>query len=198
MKTENTPNTPGALVDVAVLDVFQTPGLLEELVSAYRARKGQAATFSDQTAQLLRFRTECRWGRVSLGEHTVFMFNELGTGPKQPLSQDNVCRVSIFAELPPGPHGVGFYDTEPFIDVAFNADQARSVPTLGLVKLEEFILRRLEGVERAYLEWRRILEQEMNRILARRAASSAARSGHAIERSALAVEERALVPQAAR
>lgn len=165
----DTPTPAGALLDVAVLDLMNTPGLQEELLPAFLRHRPNAAEWPPAVLQALRFRTECRWGRVDLGEGTVFLLNERGGGTLAPLGPNCLCRVSIYAELPrSAATGEGFYDNEPFIDVAFDAEQARRIPSLGLLRLEEFLLRRLEGVEQAYLEWRRLLESEMSRLLAKR------------------------------
>ena len=169
MNTRTNENTTGALIDVAVLDVLGTPGLAAELVPAFLKHRPAAADWPKAMLDSLIFRTECRWGRVQLEPGTLFLMSEMGDGPRVPLGDDVVCRISVFAEVPAKGEREGFHDAEPFIDVAFNAEQALRIPSIGMLKLEEFMLRRLEGVERAYLEWRRILEEATERIQARHA-----------------------------
>lgn len=166
----------GTLVDVAVLDVLQTPGLHEELVAAYLKARPEAARWPAGATEHLRFRTECRWGRVDLGEDTVFLLNEKGDGPRESLGPERVCRISIYAEIGGGGVVPECVEPRPFIDVAFDAEQARRVPVLGYLRLEEFLLRRLEGVERAYLEWRRILEEAYAKLAAKRSPGLVAES----------------------
>jgi hypothetical protein len=168
MKTKPNDNNAGALLDVAVLDVLSTPGLVEELIPAFVRHRPAAAEWPKDWMQRIVFRTECRWGRVELEPGTVYLLSEMGGGPREPLGDGVVCRISVYAELPARGDREGFHDTEPFIDIAFDAEQAKRIPSIGFLRLEEFMLRRLEGVERAYLEWRRILEEATARIQTRR------------------------------
>jgi hypothetical protein len=172
MNTQHHETTGGALTDVAVLDVMSTPGLMAELLPAFLRHRPAAREWPAAMQERIRFRTECRWGRVEIEPGTLFLINELGGGTREPLSTEVTCRISIYAEVPATRDCEGFHDAEPFIDVAFNAQQASAIPSVGYVRLDEFLLRRIEGVERAYLEWRRILEQAYEKVARRKDAAA--------------------------
>lgn len=164
---------PSSLIDIAVLDLGP---LYEEGVRHYLALDPERARWSPEKRARLRIRTECRWGRAEPSGDQIFLLNEKGEGPREPLS-DTVCAcVSLYAELEADPAGEpGFTETKPFCKVAIDRDTAARLRSSGWVALERFLDRRIPELEEAYEIWRSLLVTARDRARAKRAEKARAK-----------------------
>jgi hypothetical protein len=172
--TKTTPSVrEPSFVDVAVLDFGP---LYEQAVAHYVSLDPKRQTWPKEKLQRLVVRTECRWGRIALDEQNVFLVSEKGVmrtdkgslSPRQPLSDKVKGYVALFAELKPGNGEAGFFEEVPFCKVPIDRDTVMRLRSIGVVALEDFIRTKIPEMEAAYNEWRSVLLETKNRILAGR------------------------------
>lgn len=173
----STPLNPPAsreksLIDVEVLDFGP---LYQQAVEHYIGLKPERSAWPAEKRARLVIRTECRWGRINLENHSVYFLNERGEGPREPLSTTTKAYVALFAEMRPQDGDAGFFETEPFCKVPIDVDLARTLRSVGIIALEEFIRTKIPEMEAAYQEWRSVLQAARARILAART-----RGAHAV------------------
>ncbi len=96
------------------------------------------------------------------------MVNERGEGPQEPLSLSVKAYVALYAEMQPLGPDQGFFESQPFCQVAVDSESALSFHSLGIVALEDFIRAKIPEMETAYLEWVQLLQSTRIRILANR------------------------------
>ena len=155
-----------SLIDIAILDLGP---LYEEGVRYYLQRDPARALWSAEKRRRLRIRTECRWARAEPGNDEIYLLNERGEGPREPLS-DTVCAyLSLYAELEAGADGeAGYTEREPFCKVAINRHTAAHLRATGWVALEQFIDAKLPEFEEALATWRELLTHSLTRARAAR------------------------------
>jgi hypothetical protein len=158
-----------SLIDVEVLDFGP---LYQQAVEHYLSLDPERASWSREKRQRLIIRTECRWGRVSLDQGTTYVLSEKGEGPREPLSATTKAYVALYAEMKPFDGDPGFFETTPFCKVPIDLNLAKTLRTVGIVALEEFIRAKIPEMEAAYREWRTTLQEARTRILAARARRS--------------------------
>ncbi|HVU35280.1 MAG TPA: hypothetical protein VHE61_17725 [Opitutaceae bacterium] len=178
MATPNIPTREKSLVDVEVLDFGP---LYQQAVEHYLSLAPERAAWPAEKRNRLVIRTECRWGRINLENEAVYLLNEKGEGPRQPLSATTQAFVALYAEMKPAAGDEGFFEESPFCKVPIDLDLARTLRAVGLVALEDFIRAKIPEMEAAYREWRSILLETRARI-------TAARTRRA-EKSGLVAEE---------
>lgn len=166
MSTPSNSPREKSLIDVEVLDFGP---LYQQAVEHYLSLSPERAAWSREQRERLVIRTECRWGRVSLENQLVYLLNEKGEGPRQPLSASTKAFVALYAEMKATENDPGFFESEPFCKVALDLSLARTLKSLGIVALEEFIRAKIPEMEAAYREWRTTLQEARARILAARA-----------------------------
>lgn len=155
-----------SLIDVEVLDFGP---LYQQAVDHYIGLKPERSGWSAEKRSRLVIRTECRWGRINLENHAVYLLNEKGEGPREPLSSTTKAYVALYAEMKPKDGEAGFFESEPFCKVPIDFDLATTLRSVGIIALEEFIRTKIPEMEAAYLEWRATLLAARARILAARA-----------------------------
>jgi hypothetical protein len=173
MSAPTTPSAPPrepSFVDVEVLDFGP---LYKEAVSHYLSLSPDRASWSPEKRGRLVIRTECRWGRITVeGDNRdprLFLLNEKGEGPKGPLSATTKAYVALFAELKPGAGDPGFFEQAPFCKVPIDLATAKALRSLGLVKLEDFVLAKSREFEAIYAQWRTTILSARERVRSRRA-----------------------------
>lgn len=175
--TQNQPcstASPSSLIDIAILDLGP---LYEEGVRHYLALDPARALWPPEKRARLRIRTECRWGRAEPDGDQIFLLNEKGEGPREPLS-DTVCAcVSLYADLEPdGVGDPGFSETKPFCKVVLDRDAASRLRASGWEALERFLDRRIPELEEAYHLWRSLLVKARDRARAGRSSKNRLRT----------------------
>lgn len=169
------------LVDVEVLDFGP---LYEQAVEHYVSLQPDRGAWSKEKRSRLIIRTECRWGRVNLENQALYVLNEKGEGPRQPLSESTKAYVALYAEMRPIDGDPGFFESEPFCKVPVDLRLATSLRSVGIVALEEFIRAKIPEMEAAYQEWRATLHDARSRILAARARRQGAASSAFVNEAA--------------
>ncbi len=155
-----------SLIDVEVLDFGP---LYQQAVEHYISLSPERSAWSAEKRSRLVIRTECRWGRINLENHAVYLLNEKGEGPREPLSGATKAYVALYAELRPADGDSGFFEAEPFCKVPIDLDLAKTLRSVGIIALEDFIRTKIPEMEAAYHEWRATLQAARARILAARA-----------------------------
>jgi hypothetical protein len=155
-----------SLIDVEVLDFGP---LYRQAVEHYLSLEPDRAAWSREKRARLVIRTECRWGRVRLGEEATYVLSEKGDGPRKPLSDSTKAHVALYAEMKAAVGDPGFFETSPFCKVPIDLNLANTLRSIGIVALEEFIRAKIPEMEAAYDEWRTTLQEARSRILAARA-----------------------------
>lgn len=147
-----------AFVHVEIVDFSKEPLLLQETANYYCSLSPERKDWPEEKKQRLAIRTECKWGRIPVGEN-VYMVSEFGDGPREPLSATTTASVKFYAELRPSSPGKddGYIEAKPFCQVQFNEAACRQLRTQGLVKLEEFIRRTVPECAQAFEEWQALL-----------------------------------------
>ncbi len=145
-------------IHVEILDFSKEPLLLKETSDYYCALDPERSNWSEEKRRRLAIRSECRWGRVPVGQH-VYMFSEFGEGPREPLSGVIQASVKFYAELRPSTAGGddGYMEGKPFCQIHFDESSCRRLRSEGLVKLEEFIRRTVPECAKAFEEWQSVL-----------------------------------------
>jgi len=148
--------------------------LLQEVADYYCSLKPERKDWSDEKRTRLAIRTECRWGRVPIGDD-IYMVSEFGEGPREALSSEVKASVKFYAELRPTEIGGsdGYIEPAPFCQVEFDAKSCRKLRTQGLVRLEEFIRRTVPECAKAFEEWQSVLTAARERYAAVKAARQA-------------------------
>lgn len=160
MTTPDDNPRPPSLIDIEVLDLGP---LYEQAVEHYVSLKPERATWSREKRARLRIRTECRWGRVQLDEQTLYVINEKGEGPREPLGGSVRAFVALYAELPSVPGDAGFFEAEPFCKVPIDRTAAKTFRSLGIVALEDFVRSKIPEMEAAYEAWLAVLRSARER-----------------------------------
>jgi hypothetical protein len=155
-----------SLIDVEVIDFGP---LYEQAVEHYLSLKPECRAWSQEKRSRLVIRTECRWGRINLENHAIYLLSEKGEGSRQPLSAGVKAYVSLYAEMRPAEGDPGFFESAPFCKVPIDLDLAKTLRSVGIVALEDFIRTKIPEMEAAYQEWRATLIEARARILAARA-----------------------------
>lgn len=178
-----------SFTDVAILDFGP---MRDDAVNHFCSLKPERAEWSDEYKKRIVITTECKWGRVEEGGE-VFMLSELGQGPRKPLSSRVTCRVALLASMP-GPGG--WMETTPFAKVEIDDTRARELPSIGSIKLEQFISTRLPEYEKSYNEYRETFIAFREKAKARRAARAAERAQAAPQTGVakIEVEEESSLP----
>lgn len=165
-----TPPTPNAreksLIDIEILDFGP---LYDQAVEHYVSLSPDRAAWSKEKRARLVIRTECKWGRINLENESLYLLNEKGEGPRQPLSATTKAYVALYAEMRPAPDEPGFFENVPFCKVSIDVGLASALHGVGIVALEDFIRAKIPEMEAAYHEWRSTLQEARLRILAARA-----------------------------
>lgn len=155
-----------SLIDIEVLDLGP---LYEQAVAHYVAQDPQRAQWDRERLSRLRIRTECRWGRLVLEDNSMYVLNEKGEGPREPLS-DRVCAfVSLYAEMKAAGEDPGYFEAKPFCKVAVDRGGAASFRSVGIVALEDFIRQKIPEMEEAYEAWLGLLRTSVQKAKAARA-----------------------------
>jgi hypothetical protein len=167
-----------SFIHVEIIDFSKEPLLLQETADYYCSLDPARAGWPEEKKQRLAIRTECKWGRIPIGEE-IYMVSEFGDGPREPLSAKTAASIKFFAELRPSAPGAndGYLEHTPFCNVQFNEQSCRKLRTQGLVNLEEFIRRTVPECAQAFREWQALLLTAKNRyveIKAGRAAKNVA------------------------
>lgn len=149
-----------SLIDIEVLDLGP---LHEQAVRHYLSLAVERADWPPEKRARLRIRTECRWGRVLLADEALFLLNEKGEGPREPLSHTVRANVALYAELLAGGGDPGYFESKPFCLVQIDRDAAATFRALGLVALEDFIRAKIPEMQAAYLEWLALLRKARDR-----------------------------------
>ncbi|PTY05245.1 hypothetical protein DB347_17425 [Opitutaceae bacterium EW11] len=152
------PSSPHPFIHVEILDFSKEPLLLKETTDYYCTLVPERASWTAEKRQRLAIRTECKWGRVPVGDR-VYMLSEFGDGPREPLSNDTVVSVKFYAELRPSAPGAndGYLEKAPFCQVQFDEQGCRRLRAQGLVQLEEFIRKTVPECAKAFEEWQALL-----------------------------------------
>gem|GEM_PF-5592561 len=161
-------------IHVEIVDFASEPMLLREAADFYCTLKPERKDWSEEKRLRLAIRTECRWGRVPVGDE-IFMVSEFGEGPREPLSSKVKASVKFYAELRPTEKGGsdGYIEPAPFCQVEFDAASCRKLRSQGLVRLEEFIRRTVPECAKAFEEWQAVLSTAKERYAAVKAARQA-------------------------
>lgn len=156
MSAQPQPTKP--FIHVEILDFSKEPLLLQETADYYCTLSPERQCWPDEKRQRLAIRTECRWGRVPVGDN-IYMFSEFGDGPREPLSDRTMASVKFYAELRPSVAGGddGYIEHSPFCQIHFDEDSCRRLRSQGLVRLEEFIRRTVPECAKAFEEWQTLL-----------------------------------------
>ena len=168
MPTLTTAPRVASFTDVEILDFGP---MRDDAVNHFCSLKPERAEWDDEYKKRIVITTECKWGRVEEGGE-VFMLSELGQGPRKPLSGRVTCRVALLASMPGTD---GWMETTPFAKVEINDTHARELPSIGRIKLEQFISTRLPEYEKTYNEYRETFMAFREKAKARRAARMAER-----------------------
>ncbi len=155
----NTPAlTAKPFIHVEIIDFSTEPLLLEETAAYYCTLSPERKEWSEEKRRRLAIRTECKWGRVPIGDQ-VYMVSEFGDGPREPLSTQVTASVKFYAELRPTEKGGsdGYLEPAPFCQVQFDEATCRRLRSQGLVRLEEFIRRTVPECATAFEEWQTVL-----------------------------------------
>ncbi len=154
----NTALTPKPFIHVEIIDFASEPMLLREAADFYCTLKPERKDWPEEKRIRLAVRTECRWGRVPIGDE-VYMVSEFGEGPREPLSSKVKATVKFYAELRPSEPGGsdGYIEGAPFCQIEFDAANCRKLRSQGLVRLEEFIRRTVPECAKAFAEWQAVL-----------------------------------------
>jgi hypothetical protein len=155
-----------SLIDVEVVDFGP---LYQQAVDHYLSLRPERRAWPQEKRDRLVIRTECRWGRINLENESTYLLSESGEGPRQPLSGTTKAFVSLYAEMRPAEGDSGFFEQTPFCKVPIDVDLARTLRSVGIVALEDFIRTKIPEMEAAYQEWRSALFEARSRILAARA-----------------------------
>jgi hypothetical protein len=149
---------PKAFILVEILDFSKEPLLLQETADYYCTLSPERKDWPEEKRRRLAIRTECRWGRIPVGED-VYMVSEFGEGPREPLTPQTMASVKFFAELRPSEKGAkdGYLEPKPFCQVQFDETSCRQLRSQGLVRLEEFIRRTVPECAQAFEEWQAVL-----------------------------------------
>jgi hypothetical protein len=164
----NTPDpTQKPFIHVEIIDFSSEPLLLEETAAYYCSLSPERQEWPEAKRRRLSIRTECKWGRVPIGNQ-VYMVSEFGDGPREPLTRQTTASVKFFAELRPTEKGGsdGYLEAKPFCQVQFDEESCRRLRSQGLVKLEEFIRRKVPECASAFEEWQTVLLEARARYLA--------------------------------
>lgn len=145
-------------IHVEILDFSREPLLLKETTDYYCSLLPERQAWPEEKRRRLAIRTECRWGRVPIGEN-VYMLSEFGEGPREPLSGSTQALVKFYAELRPSVPGGddGYIEPKAFCQVHFDEDNCRRLRSRGLVQLEEFVRRTVPECAKAFEEWQSLL-----------------------------------------
>lgn len=157
------PQREASLIDVELLDLGP---LYSQAVEHYLSLESSRRAWPCEKTARLRIRSECRWGRVQFGEGDLFLVNEMGQGVKSPLSREVFASLALYAEMSPSGDDPGFFEATPFCQVPIDREAAASFRSLGLVALEDFILRKIPEMEAAYLTWLGVLRKSRERARA--------------------------------
>ena len=160
MTTSDQPTRPPSLIDVEILDLGP---LYQQAVQHYISLKPERAQWSAEKCARIKIRTECRWGRVQLEDQGLYMINEKGEGPREPLSTVVRAYVALFAEMPACAGDPGFFEMEPFCKVPIDKAAAQTFLSLGLVALEDFVRAKIPEMEEAYDQWLSVLRNARER-----------------------------------
>jgi hypothetical protein len=163
--SQNTPREK-SLIDVEVVDFGP---LYQQAVEHYLSLRPERRSWSPEKRARLVIRTECRWGRINLENDSTYLLSESGEGPRLPLTGTTRAFVSLYAEMTPADGDPGFFEQTPFCKVPIDLELARTLRSVGIVALEEFIRTKIPEMEAAYQEWRSTLLAARARILAARA-----------------------------
>ena len=147
-----------AFIHVEILDFTKDPQLLAETASYYCSLEPERRNWPEEKRRRLAIRTECRWGRVPVGDQ-VYMLSEYGEGPRAPLSDKTHASVKFYAELRPSSAGAddGYIEPAAFCQIDFDEESCRRLRSQGLVRLEEFIRRTVPECAKAFEEWQTLL-----------------------------------------
>lgn len=156
MCAEPTPAKP--FIHVEILDFSREPLLLKEATDYYCSLSPERSAWPEEKRRRLAIRTECRWGRVPIGDN-IYMLSEFGAGPREPLSDKTNALVKFYAELRPSfPGGSdGYIEPKAFCQVHFDEESCRRLRSRGLVQLEEFVRRAVPECAHAFEEWQNLL-----------------------------------------
>jgi hypothetical protein len=155
-----------SLIDVEVVDFGP---LYQQAVDHYLSLRPERRVWPQEKRDRLVIRTECRWGRINLENESTYLLSERGEGPREPLSGTTKAFVSLYAEMRPADGDSGFFEQTPFCKVPIDVDLARTLRSVGIVALEDFIRTKIPEMEAAYQEWRSALLEARSRIRAARA-----------------------------
>jgi hypothetical protein len=155
-----------SLIDVEVIDFGP---LYQQAVEHYLSLDPERKNWSAEKRARLVIRTECRWGRINLENDAIYLLSERGEGPREPLSAKTKAYVALYAEMRPAAGDPGFFDSAPFCKVPIDVDLAKTLRSVGIVALEDFIRTKIPEMEAAYQEWRTTLIEARARILSARA-----------------------------
>lgn len=153
-----TPLPNKSFIHVEILDFSKEPLLLKETADYYCSLLPERQSWPEEKRRRLAIRTECRWGRVPVGDN-VYMLSEFGEGPREPLSLKSHASVKFYAELRPSFPGSsdGYVEGAAFCQVHFDEENCRRLRSQGLVQLEEFIRRTVPECAKAFEEWQSLL-----------------------------------------
>lgn len=156
MSSASLPTKP--FIHVEILDFSKEPLLLKETADYYCSLLPERQAWPEEKRRRLSIRSECRWGRVPIGDH-VYMLSEFGDGPREALSTKTQASVKFYAELRPSVPGGddGYIEHGPFCQVHFDEENCRKLRSHGLVQLEEFIRRTVPECAKAFEEWQGLL-----------------------------------------
>jgi hypothetical protein len=159
-------------VHVEIIDFSKEPQLLKETADYYCTLAPERKDWPEEKRQRLAIRTECKWGRVPVGDQ-VYMVSEFGEGPREPLTAKTMATVKFFAEVRPSSPGAtdGYIEGVPFCQVKFDEQSCRNLRSQGLVKLEEFIRRTVPECVKAFEEWQTLLLAAQERYVELKAAN---------------------------
>lgn len=166
MPTPSSAPREKSLIDVDVVDFGP---LYEQAVEHYLSLKPERKAWPKEKRSRLVIRTECRWGRINLENHSIYLLNEKGEGTREPLSATTKAYVALYAEMRPVDGDPGFFEASPFCKVPIDLNLAQTLRSVGIVALEDFIRTKIPEMEAAYQEWRSTLLEARARILAARA-----------------------------
>lgn len=154
-KQDVSPKDTSSLVDIAILNLGP---VYEEGVRHFLALDPARKQWSAEKCSRIRIRTECRWGRVQPNGEDIYMLNEKGDGPREPLSDSVRACVSLYAELDgDGKGDPGFTEDKPFCKVAIDRNTAAQLQASGWIALEAFLDQRIPELQEAYEMWRDVL-----------------------------------------
>ena len=195
MPTATLPPTTPRLASIIRVDVLDFGPMRNDAIAYYCSLDKDRENWPDEKKNRIIISTESKWGRVQLENDSVYMLSEKGEGPRKPLGGTITCRVALYAAMDKHQGEEGWFESKPFAQVEIDDVNARSLPSIGGVQLEDFIKTRIPTYEAAYNEWRTVLTAARNQILAQRAKKHA--QGQSQEGVKITKEPEAPAPQVA-